>query len=94
MAYIIEYEGQVCERFVPQEKPIFKLKPLAIFCLLVILVIVWTVTPVRVAVLDYILPGDGAVTRQAAGNMFRQMKNGQPFREVFSEFCLEILENA
>jgi len=94
MAYIIEYEGQVCERFAPKEERAFQPKRLIILSFLIILIIVWAVTPVRVAVLDFILPGDGAVTRQAAGEMFRQMKEGQPFREAFSDFCIEIFENA
>ena len=94
MAYIIEYEGQAYERFAPKKKRTYKPKQLIFLGFLIILTIVWTVTPVRVAVLDFILPGDGAVTRQAAGAMFQQMKDGRPFREAFSEFCTEILENA
>lgn len=94
MAYIIEYEGQVCERFTPKEKCPLKPKRLIVLSFLVVLFVVWIITPVRVAVLDLILPGDGAVTRQAAGDMFQQLKDGQPFREAFSEFCIEIFENA
>ncbi len=93
MAYVIEYDGQVGARFLQQEKRGVNLKRVLIFSLVVLVAVVWTITPVRVAVLDFVLPGDGAVTRRAAGTMFREIKDGQPFREAFSDFCIEIFEN-
>lgn len=94
MAYVIEYEGKISERFVHQTSRAVKPKRLFLLAFTVILICVWVITPVRVAVLDFVLPGDGAFTRRAAGNMFQQMKEGQSFREAFSDFCIEIFENA
>lgn len=65
----------------------------AIFCVLAIL-LVWIITPVRVAVLDFLLPGNGPVTRQASQRFFQNLKQGQPIKTAFSEFCIEIVENA
>ena len=94
VSYKIEYEGQ--NFAVTSEKHHKKLnyRGLAFLVLTVIVVIVWVITPVRTAVLDRILPGNGPVTRQAAGDMFQSLKDGAGFREAFTDFCIEIFENA
>ena len=93
MAYVIEYDGQVQRRFLPHKKIHNNFKAAAIVFMILIIAVVWIVTPVRVAVLEFILPGNGAVTRRAARTMFLEMKGGQSFREAFSDFCVEIIEN-
>ncbi len=94
MAYVIEYDGQVDLRFLQRKSKRMNLKSVLILAAVILVAVVWIVTPVRVAVLDFILPGDGAVTRRAAGTMFQQMKDGESFKEAFSDFCIEIFENA
>ena len=94
MSYKIEYEGQ---NFVVTSQKCHKklnYRGLVFLVLTVIVVIVWVITPVRTAVLDRILPGNGPVTRQAAGDMFQSLKDGAGFREAFTDFCIEIFENA
>ena len=94
MAYSIQYDGQIEKRFYKRKKYSPNMKRLMILSIVVLLAAVWAVTPVRVAVLDSILPGNGAVTRRAAGTMFDKMRNGENFKEAFSDFCIEIFENS
>lgn len=93
MSYIIDYGGSVNDRFMPKKKIHVPWGRAAVCILIVLLFVVWTITPIRVAVLDLILPGNGTVTRQAAQIMFREIKNGQTFREAFADFCIEVFEN-
>lgn len=94
MAYVIQYDGQVDMRFNQYKKKSINPKRILLLSMVILIAFTWMITPARVAVLDFILPGDGAVTRRAAEDMLRQIKEGQPFREAFSDFCIEIIDNA
>lgn len=93
MAYVIDYGGTVNDRFLSKKKMRIHWKRIAICISIALLLFVWTITPARIAVLDLLLPGNGAVTRHAAQNMFREIENGQTFREAFADFCIEVFEN-
>lgn len=94
MSYSIHYEPEFNRKYkVPSIKKMNYKLIIAISCAIII-ALVWLINPLRYAVLDFLLPGNGAVTRKAAGEMFDQLKNGQPFKEAFTGFCIEILQNA
>ena len=93
MAYVIEYDGHIDARPLPVKSKKRRIKLVSGLVFMSFIVAAWLITPVRVAVLDFLLPGDGEVTRRAASTMFLEMKEGQSFREAFSDFCIEIFEN-
>ena len=94
MSYDIQYSGEIEKIFNKHKEMNMGCRAVMFICVAVIIVAVWVITPVRTAVLDFLLPGNGAVTRRAASVLFHEMKNGLPFREAFSNFCIEILENS
>ena len=94
MSYKIEYEGRTFNEYKQFKAKRIDRKSIAILMSLLIVLFISVVAPVRSAVLDYILPGDGPVTRKAANTLFQNLKNGEDFKEAFSDFCIEIFENA
>lgn len=42
---------------------------------------------------QYLIPGDAAVTAAAAKDMVAGIAAGEPVREVFADFCREIIGN-
>lgn len=61
--------------------------------LIVLLFVLCFVTPIRRAALDFLIPGDSTVTTRAASDLLNNLKNGQPMKEAFTDFCIEIVEN-
>ena len=94
MSYKIEYVGRDFEHFKLHNNKKRILRSLFVLSAVVIATVVLIITPVRTTLLDYILPGNGPVTRQAAGDMIQSLKGGESFREAFTDFCIEIFENA
>ncbi len=94
MAYTINYDQGSRPKYNIPVKFKLNLKFIATVLCIAAILLVWIITPVRVAVLEFLLPGDGAITRQAAGNMLEDLKQGQPFKEAFTDFCIEIIKNA
>lgn len=94
MAYIINYEcTSVTKERNKSERKISN-KAFLVATLISLIVLVWVITPVRVAVLDRFLPGKGEVTRKAVDQFVSDVKNGDSVKEAFTDFCFEIINNA
>ena len=48
----------------------------------------------RDAVINFLLPGDGQVTRTAIANMVLKLKSGEALSTSVEAFCLEIIHGA
>lgn len=48
---------------------------------------------VRTAVWHWLLPGDGAMTAQALGELVTDLQTGEPFGEAVTVFCREIIQH-
>ena len=93
MAYTIQYEGQIENRFKQNSHDRLLAKKLLFAIAVVSLVLLLMIPAVRIALLDLLVPGDRAVTTHAVQELVTDLKDGQAFREAFEDFCIEILEN-
>lgn len=94
MSYTINYETVAPKAVKGTFEPKLKKASIKLIVITAIIGLVWLITPVRVAVLDFLLPGKGDITRKAAGEFIADVKQGEPIKEAFTEFCIEIVENA
>ena len=94
LAYKIEYDGQKFEQYKKTNVKTSRHNRTVLVFVFVIAMIICSIKSIRTSVLDYILPGDGPVTRQAANVLFQDLREGESFREAFADFCVEIFENA
>ena len=94
MAYYIQYDQGFNQKRSENLPRKYDRKFIIAVIVVASILLVWLITPVRLAILDYLLPGNGEVTLHAAQEMIKDLKNGQSIKEAFSEFCIEILEHA
>lgn len=94
MSYVIQYKGNGEKKFQRTVNRWNVIKRFSKLICAIIIVILFMIQPIRVIILNLILPGDSATTCQAAETMIGNIENGHSFKEAFTDFCIEILENA
>lgn len=94
MGYQIQYGETAIKKYIPEVKrrSHFNIKALSI--LLTIVIILSLLISKRDAVIDFLLPGDGQVTRSAITNMVSKIKSGEQLDAAIEVFCLEIIRGA
>ena len=93
MGYTVHYQPEEKKRYPVIKKPA-PVKAKMIFLSLFLVMSLLVVRRWAERIGDFLLPGNGPVTRQASERFFRNIKQGQPLKTAFSEFCIEIVENA
>lgn len=88
MAYQIEYDGGRT-RYPQKKRRKFPWKWLA----LAVVAAVMAIPGLRTGLWHWILPGDGAVTAQALGELVSGLRSGEPVGEAVGVFCREIMAN-
>lgn len=88
MAYRIEYDETGVKRQTVRNKR-FPLLWILLFAVGTAMLI----PGVRLAVWHWILPGDGAVTAAALGELVTDLRDGESLADAVSVFCREIIEH-
>lgn len=92
MGYRIQY-GKVTkkerEAVMRVSKRTAILKRTAVGCLVIAMVLLG-----KFGFLDFIIPGDREVTKQAFQTMLEEVQEGQSVKTAFTAFCGEILDGA
>lgn len=93
MGYRIQYSQTLIRE--PLYEPISKKKSAAPFrwiaagCILLALTLLG-----RVGCLDFLIPGDKTVTKQAFSSMVNEVREGEDLKTAITTFCMEILNSA
>ena len=94
MGYQIRYGQKMVKTYVPERKK-FKTTRKQIWtvcvCLMLLLAIIFGS---QENVQNFLLPGNGEVTRVAISKMVAALKAGAPFADSFEVFCREIVDGA
>jgi len=94
MGYQIQYGQGMVKTYVPERKK-FKTtrKQIWIICVCLMLLLAIILCS-RDNVQNFLLPGNGEVTRAAISKMVSALKAGAPFADSFEVFCREIVDGA
>lgn len=92
MGYRIRY-GQTAVKEVIAQKQLQKekkmsLKWIAVACVMTAITILG-----KTGCLDFLIPGDKEVTRQAFSSMVENVREGENVKTAITAFCMEILNN-
>lgn len=90
MAYEMQYENNYVIQLHSVTKKKFNKKVLVFSSVAVILLGLLLIPQVR----EFLIPGNPAVTKQAADEMIRQIQNGEGVIDAFAQFCQEIIQNS
>ena len=93
MAYVIQYDGQIENRYKKSTCDRLLAKKLLFAIAFVATVLLLMIPKVRMTLFEMLVPGNSAVTTHAAHELVTDLKDGQAFKEAFGDFCVEILEN-
>lgn len=88
MAYRIEYDSGGVKWQAARKKSF----PV-VWVVLSVAAAVLMVPGVRTAIWHWFLPGDGAVTAQALGELVTDLQTGESFGEAVTVFCREIIQH-
>lgn len=93
MGYQIQYGQTIIKKLIREketksEKSVL-IKGICIGCVLLVLVFLG-----NAGCLDFLIPGDKAITKQAFSSMVDEVGNGGDVKTAITAFCLEILEGA
>lgn len=87
MAYRIEYDSGGATR-----QEVRKKRFSAVWLVLAVAAAI-LIPGIRTAVWHWLLPGDGAVTAQALGELVTDLQTGEPLGEAVTAFCREIISH-
>ena len=95
MAYRISYDNGTTSKW--NEKQSSQKKRIFLRLLVVVLICVLGVSflgGTMDALLEFLIPGDPDVTKQAISKMVEEIKSGNSLKEAITTFCKGIVENA
>ena len=94
MGYNIQYGNTIIKTV--QETPFLRNKVKFAFVLLLLIstIFTYTVYAYKDVLLEYLLPGDAAVTASALHSLVEDVRAGEPLKDSISAFCMEILDHA
>ncbi len=94
MAYKIQYDASNSGQI--RRKTIRKISGKNIILILLLLIVMFTVlfTDAHKVLIDFLIPGDDAVTIRAVNVFNEEVKAGQSFYDALTAFCREILFSA
>lgn len=92
MGYQIQYGTSMVKTYIPERS---KLSPYK--CLMGLLIIGLLLIAIlggsRVEIQNFLLPGNGELTRNAISQMVTDLSNGKPLGASVEAFCLEIVND-
>ena len=93
MSYRIEYHPDTNHKF-PTNTGKGRWNVWRIIVILAVILILGITAVKNEQVSAIIFPGDPELTRSALNGMLDDIRAGEPVKDAFSTFCLEIIENA
>ena len=93
MGYRIRY-GQTAVKEVIAQTQLQKEKKLSLKWIAVVCVMIAITILGKTGCLDFLIPGDKEVTRQAFSSMVENVREGENVKTAITAFCMEILNNA
>lgn len=93
MGYRIQYGQTVVKESIyettPKKKSAIPIKWIAAGCILLVLTLLG-----RSGRLDFLIPGDKEITKQAFSSMIDEVREGEDIKTAITAFCVEILNGA
>lgn len=94
MGYQIQYGQAMVKTYVPERNKFKVSRNNIIIVIAGLVLLLATIFGSQEAVQNFLLPGNGEVTRTAVSKMVTDLKDGEPLAASFEAFCREIVDGA
>ena len=94
MGYRIEYGGDISRKFSSKSKGKNKLVLNGVLLLISICVALFLIQANSNRIMQFVIPGDDAITKSAFSAFVKNLQSGTTFKEAVIIFCREIILNA